>query len=233
MMTTLCFLSILILYSISFAQVERGGNSMRMRRYIDLNEIKIEKNSNLFQVDTLDNEQILLLKNNMYNQEIDSFTGRVVDDVRGKVILLGEVKHDYMMTVDMKFLGTHIDMQGAGWFGFALRAQDCDNYEVVWFMPGGVEEANTVAYIPVAHGVVPWWTEAYSKQEKGDIPIPKDDWFTARIEVKGDEFSIYVDNTFVFKKKMAYYLKYGRPGLFVGTATDAVFRRIKIEDFRD
>ena len=159
---------------------------MRMRRYIDLNEIKIEKNSNLFQVDTLDNEQILLLKNNMYNQEIDSFTGRVVDDVRGKVILLGEVKHDYMMTVDMKFLGTHIDMQGAGWFGFALRAQDCDNYEVVWFMPGGVEEANTVAYIPVAHGVVPWWTEAYSKQEKGDIPIPKDDWFTARIEVKGD-----------------------------------------------
>ena len=230
MKKVIVILLIVIVYSILVAQIERDVNSMMMDQYIDLNKIQMEKNSDLFKIDTLGNEQVLILENNMYNQEIDSFTGRAIDDVRGKVILLGEVKQDCMMTVDMKFLGTHIDLQGAGWFGFAIRAQDCDNYEVIWFMPGGAEEANTVAHVTVAHGVVPWWTEAYAKQEKGNVFIPQNDWFTARVEVIGDEFSIFVNNQFVFKKKLAYYLKSGYPGLFVGTATDVVFRRIHIED---
>ena len=233
MRRVIVLLFIVISFSILGAQIERSDESINIDQYIDLNKVHIEKNSNLFQIDTLDNEQILTLKNNIYNQEIDSFAGRVVDDVRGKVILLGEVKRDYTMTVDMKFLGTHIDLQGAGWFGFALRAQDCDNYEVVWFMPGGAGERNTVAYVPVAHGVVPWWTEAYSKQEKGNISIPKNEWFTTRVDVIGDTFSIFVDDQFVFEKKLAYYLTSGRPGFFVGTATDAAFRRIKIEDVHD
>ncbi len=69
------------------------------------------------------------------------------------------------MTVDMKFIGINIDFPGGGWFGFALRAQDLENYEIIWFMPGGTESNNTVAYVPVAHNIVPWWTEAYEKQE--------------------------------------------------------------------
>jgi hypothetical protein len=233
MRNAIFFLFMVISYSVVVAQSERNEKSMIMNRYIDVNKIHIEKNSDLFKIDTLDNEQNLILKNNLYNREIDSLTGKAVDDVRGKIILLGEVRRDYAMTVDMKFLGTHIDMQGAGWFGFALRAQDCDNYEVVWFMPGGAEETNTVAYIPVAHGIVPWWTEAYARQEKGDVPHPRSDWFTARVEVIGDEFSVYVNDRFVFEKKLAYYLTSGRPGLFVGTATDVAFRRIKIEDMHD
>jgi hypothetical protein len=30
---------------------------------------------------------------------------------------------------------------------------------------------------------------------------------------------VYVGDNFIFKKKLTYYLKEGRPGLFVGTAT--------------
>ena len=75
----------------------------------------------------------------------------------------------------MKFLGFHIDdFPNGEWFGFAMRAQDLENFEIVWFMPGG-GESNTVAYIPVAHGVCPWWTEAYNKQEKGNIALPEND----------------------------------------------------------
>ena len=203
---------------------------MTMSQNIDLKKIKIEKNCDVFKIDTLDNEQILILKDNKHNQEVDSFTGKIIDDVRGKLILLGQEKRDYMMTVDMKFLGAHIDLKGAGWFGVVLRAQDCNNYEVVWFMPAGPERSNTVAYVPVAHGIVPWWTEAYAHQEKGDVLIPRDDWFTVRVDVVGDAFSVYVNDRFVFKKKLTYYLKSGRPGLYVGTATDAAFRRIRIED---
>jgi hypothetical protein len=147
-------------------------------------------------------------------------------------MLFGDIRGDYTMTVDMKCLGTHLDSQGTGWLGFALRAQDCDNYEIVWFMPGRAEGNNTVAYVPVAHGICPWWTEAYSQQEKGNITIPQCDWFTARVDVQGDEFSVYVNGQFVFRKKLTYYLQYGRPGIFVGTATDAAFRRIRIEDIK-
>jgi hypothetical protein len=96
-------------------------------------------------------------------------------------------------------------------------------------MPGGGGESNTVAYVPVAHGVIPWWAEAYNKQEKGNIQLPQDDWFTTKIDVVEDEFTVFVNGQFVFRKKLSYYLTTGKPGLFVGTATDAAFRRLKIE----
>ena len=233
MKTSVVIAAIVIFSSNIFLLANENDNSKKMNQYIDLKKIKIEKNSDLFQITPLNNEQALILKNNLYNQKIDSLTGKEIDSVYGKVILLGGVKKDYKMVVDMKFLGTHIDMKGAGWFGFTVRAQDCDNYELVWFMPGGAEETNTVAYLPVAHGIIPWWTEAYSNQKKGNIRIPQKDWFTARIDVKGDEFTVYLNDQLVFNKKITYYLKSGRPGLFVGTATDVAFRRIRIEDIND
>lgn len=221
------FLSIGILM---FASNLKSQTKVNTTNYLDLTKIKIEKNSDLFIIDTIDNEQVLTLTGNAYNQEIDEFTGKEKDDVRGKVILLGDKLGDYSMAVGMKFLGFHVEnFPNGGWFGFALRAQDLENYEIIWFMPGGGGESNTVAYVPVAHGVVPWWTEAYTKQEKGNIALPKNDWFTARVDVKGDEFSVYINNQFIFKKKMSYYLTLGKPGLYVGTATDVAFRRIKID----
>ena len=196
--------------------------------FLDLNKIKIKKNSSLFKIEIQSNEQVLQVINNVYNPEIDKKSGKPVDDVKGKVILLGPVQNDYSMEADMKFLGHHLEMEAAGWFGFVIRAQDCDNYEVIWFMPGA-EGESSVAYVPVAHGIVPWWTEAYSTQKKGNIPVPKNKWFRGRIDVIGDELSVYVGDNFIFKKKLTYYLKEGRPGFFVGTATDVVFRRIKIK----
>lgn len=216
---------------IAINQLYSQGEDKLRDQYLDLTKIKIEKNSDLFKIDTGDDEQVLTLIGNTYNQEIDEFTGKKKDDSRGgKVVLLGDKLRDYSMTVDMKFLGFHVEnFPNGGWFGFALRAQDLENYEIVWFMPGGGGESNTVAYVPVAHGVAPWWTEAYNKQEKGNVALPKNDWFTARVNVKGDEFSVYVNDQFVFKKKMSYYLTSGKPGLFVGTATDVAFRRIKTD----
>lgn len=200
--------------------------------YINLTKIKTKKNTDLFKTKNIGNEQILILEGNQYNDEIDDFTGKKIDDVRGKVILFGEAKRDYSMTVDMKFIGINIDFPGGGWFGFAVRAQDLENYEIIWFMPGGAESNNTIAYVPVAHNVVPWWTEAYEKQEKGNYKLPKNDWFTARVDVIGDECSLFVNDQFIFKKKLTYYLTSGIPGLFVGTATDVAFRRIKIEEIK-
>ncbi len=56
------------------------------------------------------------------------------------------------------------------------------------------------------------------------------DWFEAEIIVNEDEFSVYVNGAFIFKKKLTYYLRSGRPGLFIGTATDVMFRKIQIKD---
>ena len=92
------------------------------------------------------------------------------------------------------------------------------------------EGSDSIAHIAVAHGIVPWWTEAYSNQKKGSVPIPKNDWFMAKVDVINDEFLVYFNDHFVFKKKLTYYLKEGRPGFFVGTATDVAFRRIKIKN---
>ena len=181
----------------------------------------LETNSSLFEVRHRDGEETLLLINNTYVPE--------VDDISGKVALIGEQLRNYRMTVEMKFLGHHLSMEGAGWFGIAIRAKNLDNFELVWFMPSA-EESSTVAYLPVAHGVVPWWTEAYAAQNKGGPPLPVNEWFEAQVEVRDDEVTVFVEGEFVFTKKLSYYLTEGRPGFFVGTATDVAFRRVKIED---
>lgn len=223
-------LSVFILLAVSlvFSSLKTARPN---ENFLDLKQTKIETNSSLFKIKMQNNEQILQVINNVYNAEIDEKTGKPIDDVRGKIILLGPFRTDYSMEADMKFLGHHSEMEAAGWFGFVVRAQDCDNYEVVWFMPGA-EGESSIAFVPVAHGIVPWWTEAYSSQKKGNVPVPKNEWFRARVDVIGDELSVYLGSNFIFKKKLTYYLKEGHPGFFVGTATDVAFRRIKIQDVK-
>ena len=92
------------------------------------------------------------------------------------------------------------------------------------------ESGKTAAYLAVAHGVVPWWTEAYATQQKGGSRIPPNTWFRAHVDVVHDEFTLYVEDQIVFTKKLTYYLSEGRPGFYIGTATDAAFRRVMIKD---
>lgn len=73
-------------------------------------------------------------------------------------------------------------------------------------------------------------TEAYASQQKGSCDIPVDAWFQTRVDVVGGDFTLFVEGQLVFAKKLTYYLSEGRPGFYVGTATDAAFRRVVIED---
>jgi hypothetical protein len=189
-----------------------------MNRSLDLHTVTLETNSPLWQISEFEGEPVL--------QVVDN---KAEDHIGGKVALIGEARRDYAMQVEMCFMGHHLAQERAGWFGFAMRAQDVSNYEVIWFMPNA-EHEKTIAYVPVAHGIVPWWTEAYAKQEKGIAAIPTNAWFRARIDVIADEFTLSMDEEVVFTKKLTYYLSTGRPGFYVGTATDAMFRRVVIED---
>lgn len=189
-----------------------------MDKSVDLSKVSVETNSPLWQIKRLGHEQIIQVTGN-----------REEDHIHGKVALIGDVRENYSMQAELKFLGHHLPQQRAGWFGLAVRARDLENYELVWFMPN-TESERTVAYLVVAHGVVPWWAEAYATQEKVSPNIPRDIWFGVRIDVANDEVTLYVEDEFVFTKKLTYYLSGGRPGLYVGTATDAAFRRIAITD---
>lgn len=192
-----------------------------MGNVIMLSQSTLQTNSDLWEIVDYEGEQVLQIVGN-----------RKIDNVSGKVVLFDQPRKNYTMSADMRFLGHHLLEGSGGWFGFAVRARDELNYELVWFMPFA-EKDRSVAYLSVAHGIVPWWTEAYSTQQKGGPSIPVNDWFRARVYVIGDEFSIYVENEFVFTKKLTYYLSEGCPGLYVGTATDAMFRQIEIEDLTD
>lgn len=189
-----------------------------MTRYLDLSHESIQTNSSLWQIRKHEGEQVVQVTGNVE-----------ADHVRGKVALIGPSRRDYSMRAELRFLGHHLGDQKAGWFGLVIRARDLENYELVWFMPQA-ESGKTVAYVPVAHGVVPWWTEAYAGQQKGAAHIPDNAWFRTRVDVLKDEMSICVEDRLVFTKKLTYYLSQGFPGLYVGTATDAAFRRIAIED---
>ena len=188
-------------------------------KFVNLAEIDIDTNSSLWQVTHLQYEDTIQITNN----QDDSHT-------QGKVALLPYSKRNYRMQVEMKFLGHYLQDENAGWFGLVIRAQDVDNYELVWFMPN-IKEGGNVAYLPVAHGVVPWWTEAFANQEKGSANVPVGEWFLVQVDVIGDEFTVFVDGEKVIHKRMTYYLSDGRPGFYIGTATNAAFRLVKVEDF--
>jgi len=200
-----------------------------MGKIIDLNNITLDMNSPLWQISELEGEPVLQLTGNIATTQKTGTAAYLDEEHLSKVALIGEVKNNYRIQAEMRFLGHHHPRPSAGWFGFAIRAQDFLNYEIVWFMPNA-ETGNTAAYVPAAHGIVPWWTEAYSNQKKGNPHIPTDAWFRTSLEVAGDEFTLFVDDQLVFTKKITYYISEGRPGFFVGTATDAAFRRIVIED---
>ncbi len=198
---------------------------------IIINGMKFKANTDLFHAEVIDGSEAIAIRGNRYSDEIDEFTGKPRSNSRGSMVaLFDENLRDFSLTAEMKLLACNLDgFSGGGWFGLALRAQDEDNFEVVWFMPAGGGESNTIAYVPVAHGVVPWWTEAYEKQAKGNAKLPRSDWFAVRVEVRGDSFSLFVNGEFVFSKTMTYYLTSGKAGFFAGTATDAAFRNIRIE----
>ena len=60
-----------------------------------------------------------------------------VEHIRdSQVALIDFAANDYSVEAEMQFVTNYLPDPGAGWFGFALRAQDFMNYEIVWFMPG-------------------------------------------------------------------------------------------------
>lgn len=195
---------------------------------INFDEVKFRNNSDLFRIETIDNEKTIILEGNKFDNSIDPFTGMEKSNSRGaKVFLIGGIQTDYVMSAEMKFIKANLDdCNDCGWFGFAIRAQDFDNFECVWFMPG--MKRDNVAYIPFAHGVAPYWAEGYINSEKSTVKLPLNNWFKAKTVVKGKNISIYVNDELVLNKKASYYLTSGYAGLFVGTATDAAFRRISI-----
>ena len=190
-----------------------------MAEFIDLTQIELETNSPLWQIIRLDHELTIQITNNTDE-----------DELHGKVALLPEIRRNYRMLAELKFLGHYLKDPNAGWFGLVMRAQDVDNFELVWFMPN-IKHTENVAYIPVAHGIVPWWTEAYATQYKGQVELPEKDWFLVQLDVIGDEFTLYIDNEKIMQKRFTYYLKNGRPGFYIGTATNAAFRLVKLEEF--
>ncbi len=194
------------------------GERALMKRILDLGTVALETNSPLWQKSELEGETVLHVIGN-----------KAEDHVGGKVALIGDVRRNYSMQSEMRFIGHHLAQERGGWFGIVLRAQDVLNYEVIWFMPNA-ESGKTVAYVPVAHGIVPWWTEAYASQKKGTVAIPSNTWFRTLVDVIDDEFTLHIEDQVVFTKKLTYYLSAGRPGFYVGTATDAMFRRVILED---
>lgn len=103
------------------------------------------------------------------------------------------------------------------------------NFEQTCFMPNA-EGENTVVYVPVAHGIIRWWSEVFSAQEKGKVRLPKEDWIHAQVDVVDDTFTVTGNGGKAFTKKFLCSLKGCHPGFYMDTCTDAAFRQISPEE---
>lgn len=153
---------------------DKGGvtsfkEEKHMTEILDLRKVVLELNSPLWQISELEGEQVLQVTGNMSTTEKTGMAAYLDEDHVGRVALIGDIKGNYRMQAEMRFLRYYRDR--GGWFGFAIRAKDSQNYELVWFMPNA-EPGRTAAYVAVAHGIVPWWTEAYANQKKAPHIFP-------------------------------------------------------------
>jgi hypothetical protein len=151
------------------------------------------------------------------------------DHEHGKALLFGDPDwSDYALNAEVRVVRGYLSNPRQTYPGIALRARDVYNYEHFFFRPHNTT-GHGAAYVPVAHGLQPVWTEAYHAQEFGRCAIPFDTWFRVRAEVRGREAVLYVDGREAMRRTLTYYLWRGRPGLHVGTCTDALYRNVTVE----
>ncbi len=193
---------------------------------INLDEISILTNTDLFQKANLFGENILMVENNTYNAEVDPILGIPLDDVKGKVYMFDTLIKTGSFSCEMQFLQKNIPDKEA-WMGVVFRAQDMDNFEMVWIMP--LASAENVAHISVSHGIVPFWSDAYEQSKKATIAINEKDWNMITIQMEEEIFTVTVNQKEAFTKRYAYYLKEGKVGIFLGTGTDATFKNFHLK----
>ena len=146
-----------------------------------------------------------------------------------KVLLFGDPEwSDYALDLEIRVIRGYLRNPRQTYPGIALRARDVYNFENFFFRPHDAS-GRGAAYIPIAHGLQPVWTDAYHTQEFGRCTVPFDAWFRVRAEVRAREATVYVDGQEAMRRTLTYYLWQGRPGLYVGTCTDALFRNVTVE----
>ncbi|MHA1672675.1 MAG: hypothetical protein ACTSYI_03525 [Promethearchaeota archaeon] len=193
---------------------------------VNLEEVSILVNTDLFQKANLFGENILMVENNTYSAEVDPTSSKPLDDIKGKVYMFDTTIKTGSFSCEMQFLQNHIPDK-APWMGVVFRAQDMDNYELVWIMP--LANAENIAHISVAHGIVPWWSEAYEQSKKATIALNEKDWNMITVQMEEEVFTVSVNQREAFTKRYAYYLKEGKVGVFLGTGTDATFKNFHLK----
>ena len=149
----------------------------------------------------------------------------------GTVAIAGDPAwRDCEFSLELRLL-PHTDSAMA-WPGIAVRAQDTANYELFWFMPHVEDDtAGNVAYLPVAHNVVPWWNDSYVDIPRGAARYEPGEWLPVSVRVQGIEASVRVRNDTepILSVRLSYYLDGGRVGVYCGTQTAAQFRRMRVD----
>lgn len=155
------------------------------------------------------------------------------DERYGTAAISGDTRwRDYLYSLEVAFTGnTGLEGPNQGWVGVILRVQDTENYELFWFMPHAPEGRNSLAYLSVAHGVVPWWTHAYEHGPRGSVSFVPGRWLPVRFEVRDDLASVWAGTpmTPILSARLTYYLERGCVGVYCGTRTNAKFRRMQVK----
>ncbi len=180
-----------------------------------------EANRGDWQAEEEDGEAVLALPN---NQRLD-WRG-------GTVAIAGDPAwRDYEYSLELCLL-TAGDEPTMAWPGLAVRAQDTDNYELFWFMPHLEDDGSgNVAYLSVAHNMVPWWTDAYVSIPRGQARYSPGEWLPISVRVEGLQASVRVWNRPepILTVRLTYYLDGGRVGVYCGSQTSAKFRRMRVD----
>jgi hypothetical protein len=150
----------------------------------------------------------------------------------GTVAIAGDPTwRDYEYSLELCLLAG-AEEPAMAWPGVVVRAQDTDNYELFWFMSHLEDGASgNVAYLSVAHNMVPWWSNGYVSIPKGRARYSTGEWLPISVRVEGLQASVRVRNhpEPILSVRLTYYLDGGRVGVYCGSQTSAKFRGMGVD----
>lgn len=122
-----------------------------------------------------------------------------------------------------------------GWYSFIgllFRAVDERQYECIYFRPFISDQIGAIQYMPVFNSSIINWQDYTNDAYKAKAIIPEQEWFKVKIEFKGAELKVYINDTIGTPKMTISTLglgdRSGKIGLWLGNSEKLLVKNLKI-----
>jgi hypothetical protein len=138
---------------------------------------------------------------------------------------------------DLDFTNGSIELDVAspngkvGFVGIALRIQDSNHYETLYFRPGSSGTVYAIQYMPKKKPEFNWWDYEDTSWQASAV-LPETGWFHVKVVVKDREMRVYLNHQptpVMSRTDLDPGLSHGSVGFWLGNCPTGAYKNLRIE----